>query len=58
MDVVESLRGAVEQMEEALELVELAERQKIQDEREIDALRQALHRLQRPRGAVRGQEAG
>ena len=49
MDVVESLKRAVEQMEEALELVELAERQKIADEREIESLRRALRQLQRPR---------
>ena len=48
--VVESLREALNQMEEALELVELAERQKITDEREIDSLRRLLRQLQQPRG--------
>ena len=37
-------------MEEVLELVELAERQKLADEQEIESLRRALRQLQRPRG--------
>ncbi|HEY1663361.1 MAG TPA: hypothetical protein VGI03_13160 [Verrucomicrobiae bacterium] len=41
-------------MEEVLELVELAERQKLGDEREIDSLRRALQRIHRPRGDQRG----
>jgi len=41
MRIVDSLKHAVEQMEEVLELVELAERQKHADEREIDSLRRA-----------------
>lgn len=49
MQIVESLKKAVEQMEEVLELVELAERQKLADEREIDALRHALRQLHHPR---------
>jgi hypothetical protein len=48
--VVESLKGALEQMEEVLELVELAERQKLGDEREIESLRRALRHLQSSRG--------
>jgi hypothetical protein len=36
-------------MEEVLELVELAERQKLTDEREIDSLRRLLRQLQPPR---------
>ena len=52
MSVVEALKHATEAIEEALELVELAERQKIADEREIDSLRRALRQLQRPRGGV------
>ena len=36
-------------MEEVLELVELAERQKFADEREIESLRRPLHQLQHPR---------
>jgi hypothetical protein len=49
MHIIESLKRTVEQMEEVLELVELAERQKIADEREIDVLRRQLHRLHQPR---------
>ena len=48
--VVESLREALNQMEDVLELVELAERQKLTDEREIDSLRRLLRQLQQPRG--------
>jgi len=42
-------------MEEVLELVELAERQKLADEREIESLRQALRKIQQPRGERREQ---
>jgi len=38
-----------DQLDEILELVELAERQKLADEREIDQLRRALRRIQPPR---------
>jgi len=55
--VVESLREALNQMEDALELVELAERQKLSDEREIDSLRRLLRQLQQPRGD-RGERRG
>ena len=48
--IVESLREALGQMEDVLELVELAERQKLTDEREIDSLRRLLRQLQQPRG--------
>jgi beta-phosphoglucomutase-like phosphatase (HAD superfamily) len=51
MQITDSLRHALDQMEEVLELVELAERQKLGDEREIEGLRRALRQLQRPRGA-------
>jgi hypothetical protein len=51
MDIVESLKHANEQMEEVLELVELAERQKIADEHEIESLRRALRQMQRPRSS-------
>jgi hypothetical protein len=37
-------------MEEVLELIELAERQKSADEREIESLRRALRKIQQPRG--------
>jgi hypothetical protein len=45
-----SLEQALELMEEVRELVELAERQKSADEREIESLRRALRRIQQPRG--------
>lgn len=55
MDIVEALKRAVDQMEEVLELVELAERQKLADEREIESLRRALRGLHdRPREQSRG----
>lgn len=47
--IVESLEQSLEQMEEVLRLVELAEQQKFADERELESLRRALHRLQPPR---------
>jgi len=47
--VVESLKQALNQMEDVLELVELAERQKLADEHEIDSLRRMLRQLQHPR---------
>jgi hypothetical protein len=46
--VLTSLRDAVETLDELLELVEEAERQKTADEREIEALRQTLRRFQGP----------
>jgi hypothetical protein len=50
MEIVDALKRAVDQMEEVLELVELAERQKLADEREIESLRRALRQLHdRPR---------
>ncbi len=51
--IVESLKQTLDQMEEVLELVELAERQKLADEREIESLRHALHRIHQPRGGQR-----
>lgn len=47
--IVESLKQTLAQMEEVFELVELAERQKLGDEREIDSLRRALRKIQYPR---------
>jgi len=44
--IVESLEQSLEQMVEVLRLVELAEQQKFADEREIESLRRALHKLQ------------
>jgi len=50
MEIVEALKRAVDQMEEVLELVEMAERQKLADEREIESLRRALRQFHdRPR---------
>jgi len=46
--IVESLEQALEEMVEVLRLVELAEQQKFADEREIESLRRALHKLQPP----------
>jgi hypothetical protein len=48
--IVELLKQTIDQMEEVLELVELAERQKIADEREIESLRHALRKIHQPRG--------
>jgi hypothetical protein len=53
--VVESLKEALNQMEDVLELVEHAERQKLGDEREIESLRRALRQLQHPRSG-RGEQ--
>ena len=50
-NIVETLRGALDGMEEVLELLELYERQKNLDEREIDSLRRALRQMHRPRDA-------
>lgn len=44
-EIVESLRQTLVQMEEVLELIEVAERQKLGDEREIESLRRALRQL-------------
>lgn len=51
MQIVESLKQALRQMEEVLELVEHAERQKLADEHEIDSLRRLLRQLQHPRSS-------
>jgi hypothetical protein len=48
--IVISLEQVLEQMEEVRELVELVDRQKSADEREIESLRRALRRIQQPRG--------
>ena len=50
MGIVDSLKQALIQMEDVLELVEHAERQKLADEHEIDSLRRLLRQLQQPRG--------
>ena len=46
--VLSSLRDAVETLDELLELIEEAERQKTADEREIEAMRQTLRRFNGP----------
>ena len=48
--IIEALKRVLDQMEEVLELAELAERQKTADEQEIESLRRALRQLQRPGG--------
>jgi predicted RNase H-like nuclease (RuvC/YqgF family) len=47
--IVETLRESLDDMEAVLESLELIERQRNADEAEIDSLRRALNRLQRPR---------
>jgi len=47
-EVIEELRRALDEMEEVLETLEFAERQKIDDEREIESLQRSLRRLHRP----------
>jgi len=51
MQIVESLKQVLNQMEDVLELVEHAERQKLGDEHEIESLRRALRQLQHPRSS-------
>ena len=51
--MIDTLRETLDEMEEVLETLELAERQKDGDEREIESLRQALRNLQRPREGQR-----
>src|SRR5215471_3781146 len=46
--VIDELKRVLEEMEVVLETLELAERQKIDDEREIESLQRALRRLHRP----------
>ena len=48
-EIATSLKQMIDQLDEILELVEVAERQKLADEREIDELRRALRRIQPPR---------
>jgi predicted RNase H-like nuclease (RuvC/YqgF family) len=47
--IVDTLRRALDDMEEVLEMLELFERQKNADEREIESLRRALRQMHRPR---------
>ena len=46
--IIESLRATLIDMEDVLETLELAERQKIADEHEIETLRRGLRQLHRP----------
>jgi hypothetical protein len=48
-EIAEGLKKMIDHLDEVLELVEVAERQKLADEREIDELRRALRRIQPPR---------
>lgn len=48
-EIIAELKHALEEMDDILETLELAERQKIDDEREIENLQGALRRLNRPR---------
>jgi predicted RNase H-like nuclease (RuvC/YqgF family) len=47
--IIETLRATLDDMEEVLETLELAERQKNADEQEIETLRRSLRQLHRPR---------
>ena len=47
--IIETLRGALEDMDDVLETLELAERQKNADEQEIETLRRGLRQLHGPR---------
>lgn len=47
--VIDALREALDEMEGVLEMLELFERQKNADEREIESLRRALRQVHRPR---------
>jgi predicted RNase H-like nuclease (RuvC/YqgF family) len=47
--IIETLRGTMDEMEEVLETLELAERQKNADEQEIETLRRSLRQLHGPR---------
>ena len=53
--IIEELKHTLDEMEEVLETLEVAERQKIDDEREIEHLQRALRQLHRPRSADTGQ---
>lgn len=50
--IVETLKKVMEDLDELLETLELAERQKIEDERELDNLRRAMRQLQPRPSAV------
>jgi hypothetical protein len=46
--ITDELRRALVHMEEVLETLELADRQKVEDEREIESLRRSLRNLHEP----------
>ena len=46
--IIDELKHSLDEMEEVLETLELAERQKIDDAREIESLQRALRQLHRP----------
>jgi len=46
--IIQTLKETLDDMEEVLETLEFAERQKNADEREIESMRRALRQLQRP----------
>jgi hypothetical protein len=46
--IIETLRSTLSEMEEVLETLELAERQKNADEQEIETLHRGLRQLHRP----------
>jgi predicted RNase H-like nuclease (RuvC/YqgF family) len=47
--IIENLKITLDDMDEVLELLELAERQKTLDEQEIESLKRALRQIHRPR---------
>ena len=47
--IIETLQQTLGDMEEVLETLELAERQKTADEQEIESLRRSLRQLHRPK---------
>jgi prefoldin subunit 5 len=47
--IIDTLRRTLDDMEEVLETLELAERQKTADEQEIETLRRSLRHLHRPK---------
>jgi len=53
--IIESLKEALDEMDEVLETLELVRAQKGADEREIESLRRALRHLQQPRDRARAE---
>jgi hypothetical protein len=47
--IIEELKTVLNEMDEVLETLEVAERQKLDDEKEIESLQRALRQLHRPR---------